>query len=254
MRTEWVGRNSQKDKLRKDIWTKLKETGIAIGDPFNEIPNFVGAEEAAARLRELDIWKKATVVKCNPDHAQIPVRRMALEDGKILYMAVPQLVDEKCFVELTKEALAEKGKLPSDAETWEAALKLGKKIAFEDMTHIDIAVVGCVAVTIEGARIGKGGGFADLEFGILRYYHLIDEATEILTTVHDEVIVELSEIPLQEHDTFLNYIITPSAVHKVDVKRPQPEGIHWESVQDDQLQEIPILLKLKKMQPQSGRS
>lgn len=248
MRTEWVGRNSQKDNLRKEIWTRLKETGIAVGDPFNEIPNYVGADEAAARLREMDMWKKAKVVKCNPDHAQIPVRRMALEDGKTLYMAVPQLVDEKCFVELTAKSLAAKGKTPSDAETWEGALELGKQVAFEEMMHIDIAVVGCVAVTLEGARIGKGGGFADLEFGVLRYYQLIDESTEIITTVHDMAIVDLEEIPLQDHDTFLNYIITPTTVYMIDIHRTQPEGIHWESVQEDQLLEIPILRKLKELQ------
>ena len=248
MRTEWVGRNTQKDNLRRDMWTKLKETGIAVGDPFNEIPNFIGADQAAARLQRMDIWKRAKVVKCNPDHAQIPVRRMALEDGKLLYMAVPQLVDEKCFVELTVESLAAKGKTPADAETWEGALEYGKQVTFEQMVHIDIAVVGCVAVTLEGARIGKGGGFADLEFGVLRHYRLIDDHTTIITTVHDMVIVDVEDIPLQDHDTFLHYIITPTATHTITMTRPQPGGIHWESVQEDQLEEIPILQKLKKLQ------
>lgn len=247
MRTEWVGRNPKKDSLRKQIWTMLKETGIAVDDPFNEIPNFVGAEAAAANLRKMEIWKRARVVKCNPDHAQIPVRRMALEDGKLLYMAVPQLVDEMCFVEVTAESLENIGKKATDAETWEGALKYGRPVSFEEMVHIDLAVVGCVAVTLEGSRIGKGGGFADLEFGILRHYKLVDKDTSILTTVPDEVIVDLALIPLQEHDTFLNYIITPKAVYPIDNKRQQPSGIHWESVQPDQLEEIPILKKLQKL-------
>jgi len=246
MRTEWVGRNPQKDNLRNQIWTMLKDTGIAVGNPFNEIPNFVHAEQAAGNLRNMDVYKKAKVVKCNPDDAQIPIRRMALEDGKLLYMAVPQLVEEKCFVELTAETLRKIGKTPSDAATWEAALQLGRLVSFEEMQYIDIAVVGCVAVTLEGGRIGKGGGFADLEFGILRHFKLIDQETVILTTVPDEVIVDSSLIPLQDHDTFLNYIITPKAVYPTQATKPQPRGINWDDVQADQLEEIPILRALKK--------
>lgn len=252
MRTEWVGRNVDKDRLRNEIWTKLSEQNVAIGSPFNEIPNFVGSEEAASLLRQSSLWKNAKVVKCNPDNAQIPVRRMAIEDGKILYMAVPQLTDERCFVEITKESLEAKGKGAKDAETWQLGMENGSLLYFEEMQHIDIAVVGCVAVTKEGSRIGKGGGFADLEFGALRYYNLIDDSTAILTTVHDYSVVANNRIPIQKHDTFLNYIYTPTTFYKVETKRKQPSGIEWEMVQEDQLNEIPILRKLKELQLGKG--
>lgn len=245
MRTEWSGRNPNKDALRNQIWNMLVEENIAIGEPHNEIPNFIGADNAAERLSNLELWKMATVIKCNPDDAQIPVRLKALEDNKVLYMAVPQLTDEKCFVELNREDLLSRGVKLGDAASWQGGMKFGRLIAFEDMQPIDIAVVGCVAVTRQGARIGKGGGFADLEFGVLRHYELINSATTIVTTVHDVSLVDDELVPIQKHDTFLNYIVTPKKVVQTKTEYSQPSGIDWDSVQPDQLDEIPILKKLQ---------
>ncbi len=245
MRTEWAGRNPTKDSLRNHIWDMLVTEKISIGDPHNEIPSFINADIAAERLSSLEIWKIAKVVKCNPDDAQIPVRLKALEDGKVLYMAVPQLVDEQCFVELNRHDLLNRGVKLEDASDWKGGLKYGHLIPFEEMQSIDIAVVGCVAVTRQGARIGKGGGFADLEFGILRYFQLIREDTSIVTTVHDKVILDDELIPLQTHDTFLTHIVTPEKVLEIEAERSQPAGILWDYVQADQLAEIPILRKLQ---------
>lgn len=36
-----------------------------------------------------------------------------------------------------------------------------------------------------GWRIGKGEGFADLEYGMMRCIGAVDENTPIITTVHD---------------------------------------------------------------------
>jgi 5-formyltetrahydrofolate cyclo-ligase len=57
--------------------------------PFDRIPNFGGADVAPKRLSELDEWRRARVVKCNPDAPQIPVRLRALYDGKLLFSPVP---------------------------------------------------------------------------------------------------------------------------------------------------------------------
>jgi hypothetical protein len=41
-------------------------------------------------------------------------------------------------------------------------------VALDEMSPIDLVVVGCVAVARDGGRTGKGAGFADLELGLLR--------------------------------------------------------------------------------------
>jgi 5-formyltetrahydrofolate cyclo-ligase len=40
----------------------------------------------------------ARVVKSNPDAPQLPIRAQALADGKLLYMAVPRLTDQRPFI------------------------------------------------------------------------------------------------------------------------------------------------------------
>ncbi|GLZ51936.1 5-formyltetrahydrofolate cyclo-ligase [Actinomycetospora sp. NBRC 106378] len=84
-----------KQELREQVWARLSEEKQArFPGARNRIPNFVGAEKAAERLRETDVWRNARTLKCNPDSAQWPVRQRALEDGKTVYMAVPRLAEE----------------------------------------------------------------------------------------------------------------------------------------------------------------
>ena len=47
------------------------------------IPNFAGAKLAAEKLASHRAWKRARVVKANPDSPQTHGRRLALEDGKL---------------------------------------------------------------------------------------------------------------------------------------------------------------------------
>ena len=46
-------------------------------------------------------------------------------------------------------------------------------------------VIGSVAVSKDGYRIGRGNGYVDLDFGILVHAGLITKDTIIVTTVHD---------------------------------------------------------------------
>ena len=39
----------------------------------------------------------------------------------------------------------------------------GVPTSVEDLGHVDLVVCGTVAVNREGVRVGKGGGFSDLE-------------------------------------------------------------------------------------------
>lgn len=241
----WSGRNSQKDALRQRIWTSLVEQNVAIGDPFQSIPDFVGSDQAAQLLATLPLWKTSKVMMCSPDVPQIPVRLQALKDGMIVYMAVPKLVDDRCFVELIASDILSKGMTLEEAATWEGALKVGKYIAFEEMVPVDITVTGCVAVTRSGGRTGKGAGFADLEYALMRRYKLITDKTPIITTVHPLMIVDKSELPLQVHDTSLTMLVTPSEIIETEVDRAQPM-INWALVQPDQIEAIPILRRLMK--------
>jgi hypothetical protein len=55
------------------------------------IPNFAGAEVAAARLFNIEPWKSATTIKLNPDSPQRPLRAEALRRGITVFIATPRL-------------------------------------------------------------------------------------------------------------------------------------------------------------------
>jgi hypothetical protein len=105
----WAGRNGAKDAARADVWARLIDLGVNVGPVVDNIPNFAGADMAAKRLSELEEWKRARVVKCNPDAAQIPVRLRALYDGKLLFAPVPYLTKSVSYRRIDPDRLAAKG-------------------------------------------------------------------------------------------------------------------------------------------------
>ncbi|MEA5467134.1 5-formyltetrahydrofolate cyclo-ligase [Leptothoe sp. PORK10 BA2] len=237
----WSGRHPGKDILRQRIWSTLKAHQVVHGDPMGHIPNFLGADVAADRLAETALWQRAQVIKCNPDSPHRAVRLRALADGKVLYMAVPRLSRNQCFVELTAAALEVKRVALQDATTMGGAMNHGRLVAFGEMQSIDLVVVGCVAVSNDGGRTGKGAGFADLELAMLRDYGLIAEHTPIVTTVHDLQIVDPAELPMQDHDWGLDLVVTPTRSVVTDNIHPKPTGLDWDTIQPDQMAKIPIL-------------
>ncbi|MBD2313888.1 5-formyltetrahydrofolate cyclo-ligase [Desertifilum sp. FACHB-1129] len=242
----WGGYHPQKDRLRGEIWQRLKQEGVAVGDPVDRIPNFVGAGEAAVRLASLDVWQQAKTVKCNPDSPQIPVRLRALQEGKRLYMAVPRLTDARCFVELTAEGLQEKQIPLEQVAIAHHALSYGRLVSFAQMQPIDLAVVGCVAVARNGGRTGKGAGFADLELAMLRMLGLVQATTPIVTTVHPLQIVADERLPMLPHDWLLNWVVTAQDAIAISPTRPQPTGLDWDTIRPEQYQRIPILQQLRR--------
>ena len=253
MKTDWIGYHHDKDKLRTEIWSLLKQQAASVGDSFGHIPNFVGAEMAAEKLAALPIWQQAKTIKCNPDSPQIPVRMRALQDGKRLYMAVPRLTDDRCFVELTAEDLQRQSVSIAESAIARKALTCGKLVSFEEMEPIDLVIIGCVAAGRSGGRTGKGAGFADLELAMLTEFGLVEIDTPIVTTVHSLQVVEDSRLPMQVHDWALNWIITAEEVIKTNTIYPRPTGLNWDSIRPEQLEKIPILRKLNESRRCEGR-
>src|SRR5439155_18174164 len=94
--------------LREEVWAAPTAARVArFPGADGRIPNFVGAEAAAQRLRETPAWRRARTLKSNPDSAQLPVRQRALEDGKTVYMAVPRLAEPDPFFLLDPAHLAD---------------------------------------------------------------------------------------------------------------------------------------------------
>lgn len=230
-----------KQEIRETVW-RLLEVHRAARFPGakGRIPNFVGAERSALALGSLAVWKRAQVVKINPDAPQIPVRRMALKEGKIVYVAVPQLRAEACFIELNPARL---GKNLLKASTIKGAERHGRHVRVEEVRPLDLIVCGSVAVTGKGTRVGKGGGFSDLEFGLLREAGRVTGRTPILTTVHPLQIVPY-ETEMLPHDIPVDWIVTPEGSLRCGTGYPKPRGIYWEFLDEEKITAIPVLARL----------
>ena len=232
----------KKNEIRKMIWKEMWRRGISrFPPPFGRIPNFIGAEDAANLLRTLPEWKNAEVIFCNPDSPQHAVRAYALIDGKTLIMATPRL--KKGFLLLDPKKLRHVS--PWKATTIRGAFQYGRILDLLEIPEIDLKVCGSVAVDLEGRRIGKGHGYSEIEWGILRELKRVSETTPVVTTVHD--IQVLNEVPSEPHDVPVDIIVTCTRVIRVERKIEKPRGIFWELVDEKMLEEIPILRVLKKM-------
>jgi 5-formyltetrahydrofolate cyclo-ligase len=230
-----------KQALRERVWDDLDESGEARFPfpPHGRIPNFAGADDAAAAVADLQEWQDAAALKANPDAPQLPVRRRALAADKRVYMAVPRLASERPFRELAPERLRENGVDTNDAATIGGSEEHGDPVCPGEMTPVDAVVVGSVAVTEDGARVGKGEGYSDLEFALLREFGLADDETATITTVHERQVVE-EDVPVGAHDVPLDVVVTPERTVRTDAGGT-PDGIDWDAVTDEQLAEIPVL-------------
>ena len=232
-----------KPHVRESVWNLLEQSGVVHGNNVHDkIPDFYGSIEAAQRVFGLDIWKSASTIKSNPDKAQQPLRQKALEDGKLLYMAVPRLKDERCFVELNPRDLKT---APAQASTISGAFKAGRLVYVEEMTQVDLVISGSVAVNLLGIRIGKGGGFADLEYGLALEAGVVESHTPVITTVHSLQVLD-EELPRSPHDVPIDYIFTPEETMHCLGDLPRPVGIYWENLDDEKISEIPVLQMLRR--------
>jgi 5-formyltetrahydrofolate cyclo-ligase len=113
----------------------------------------------------------------------------------------------------------------------------------DEVTPVNLVVMGCVAAGQDGARLGKGGGFADLEFALATAAGLIGPHTVSVTTVHELQVRSAGIIPLTGHDVLVDFIVTPDRI--IDCRPghgPRPAaGICWEDLTEEKIAAIPLL-------------
>jgi 5-formyltetrahydrofolate cyclo-ligase len=227
-----------KAAARDRVWREMEIRGIArFPGATGRIPNFVGAERAALHLQGLRAWKEARTIKVSPDAAQLPVRRMALREGKVVYMAVPRLRSLECFLELDPAHL---GKQLLQAASIRGAERLGRPVGIETLPPIDLIVCGAVAVNARGARVGKGGGFSDLEYGLLAEAGQVGPRTLIVTTVHPVQILA-EAIEMRPHDIAVDVVVTPDGRMTLRPAFARPCGLYREALCPEKIAEVPVI-------------
>ncbi|UJW59346.1 5-formyltetrahydrofolate cyclo-ligase [Bacillus sp. A116_S68] len=225
-----------KQAVREHIWEKMMNEKVG-RFPFplkGRIPNFKGAEKAASLVFQLDVYKAAHVVKVNPDSPQLPIRAQVIKDGKTLLVPTPRLKDG--FIQVKPE------NVPPGEEKKAASLKhihqYGHVTPLHELPTVDLLFAGSVAVHPDGRRIGKGEGYADREYAILR--ELGHPPMPVIGTINSVQLVN-DDFSTDDFDLTLDYIVTEDKVLETGATDSKPSGIKWELVTDEEREAMPVL-------------
>ncbi|XP_074406881.1 methenyltetrahydrofolate synthase domain-containing protein isoform X3 [Zonotrichia albicollis] len=204
-----------KGDIREEVWEHLEASGLAdFPRPVRgRIPNFKGSLQACCSLRELEVFSRAREVKVDPDKPLEGARLAALQG--VRDFSVP--------------------------------------VGLYSKAQVDLVVVGSVAVSEKGWRIGKGEGYADMEYAMMVSMGAVQEDTPVVTIVHDCQVLDIAEELLGDHDLTVDYILTPTRTIQTHCKRPKPRGIMWHKVSSEMLGKIPILKTLRWREKQAGK-
>jgi 5-formyltetrahydrofolate cyclo-ligase len=178
-------------------------------------------------------------IKVNPDSPQRWVRKLALERGITVITPTPRL--KGAFRRLDPQRIPKAHY--AAAATLKRAGAWGEDVALEALPNIDLVVMGSVAVTRGGRRLGKGHGYADLEYAMLR--ELGNPPVPVVTTVHGLQI--LAGFPTEAHDLPVSLIATPDELIEVNRPPAPPAGIDWSLLPPQALEEMPLLDELKRL-------
>lgn len=239
--------------IRQKVWDYIEHNNLAdFPRPVHHrIPNFKGAAQACERLTTLQDFQSAKIVKINPDTPQKNARLLTLQANKTLLVPTPRL-RTGLFNQITPPPGASKEVLRI-CSTSQGVKDFSVPLGLDSAVKVDLVVVGSVAVSEKGWRIGKGEGFADMEYAMMVAMGAVTEQTVVVTVVHDCQVLDIPEDLLEEHDLTVDYILTPNRVIKTNCTRPKPSGIIWSKISREMMSKIPILRRLQNMERRAGK-
>ncbi len=92
-------------------------------------------------------------------------------------------------------------------------MRYGREVKLEELNlKVDIFLQGCVAVDKKGNRIGKGSGFGDKEYRLLKEMGLLSDDCLYVVVAHPiQIFDDLSHL-MDKHDVKADVILTPDEV------------------------------------------
>ncbi|XP_006926801.1 methenyltetrahydrofolate synthase domain-containing protein isoform X2 [Pteropus alecto] len=242
-----------KQDIREQIWDYMESQNLAdFPRPVHHrIPNFKGAPHAAEHFPRLQAFKVARTIKVNPDAPQKNARFFVLDSKKTLLVPTPRL-RTGLFNRITPPPGATKDMLRKCA-TSEGVKNYSVPVGLDSRVLVDLVVVGSVAVSEKGWRLGKGEGYADLEYAMMVSMGAVSQETPVVTIVHDCQVIDIPEALLEDHDLTVDYILTPTRVIATGCERPKPTGITWSKISCEVMGKIPVLRSLRYREKQMGK-
>ncbi|XP_022438688.1 methenyltetrahydrofolate synthase domain-containing protein isoform X3 [Delphinapterus leucas] len=229
-----------KQDIREQIWDYMEAQNLAdFPRPVHHrIPNFKA-------------FKMARTIKVNPDAPQKNARFFVLNSKKTLLVPTPRL-RTGLFNKITPPPGATKDILRKCA-TSQGVRNYSTPVGLDSRVLVDLVVVGSVAVSEKGWRIGKGEGYADLEYAMMVSMGAVSQGTPVVTIVHDCQVVDIPETLLEDHDLTVDYILTPTRAITTGCERPKPTGIVWPKISCEMMGKMPVLRSLHCREEQAGK-
>ena len=88
----------------------------------------------------------------------------------------------------------------------------GEAMGAESLQEADLIVIPALAVSVDGARLGQGGGWYD------RALMHRSPGVPVVAVIFDDEVLDSGEIPTEAHDVPINAIITPTRMIATDVR------------------------------------
>lgn len=239
---------SIRNEQRREVWTDLRD----VAEPDSRfawdfgsfIADYEGSDDNADRLLNLGTEHSVDEWFVTPDNNLDALRKRLIEDDVPFVM--PTYGIRRGFLQLESQNLSD-GK-SEFASTLDGMNRFAEQLPLEELEEssrtFDCLVTGASFVTTDGLRMGKGHGYFDLEWAMLREVGAVDEDTLVVAAAHDVQVLE-DEVDrdemAEEHDTIVDYIATPTRTIAVDSTPPKPSGIHWNLLEREEIESIPPL-------------
>jgi len=244
---------SIRNEVRERVWSQLRE--VARPDSrfawdFGEfIADYEGSDAGADRLLELADDRDCGTWLVTPDNNLDPLRERLIE--RSIPFLMPTYGIRRGFLSLDPADVPD-GQA-AFAATLDGMTRFADRVPLEtleaDHPPLDIMVTGASFVTPDGLRMGKGHGFFDLEWAMLRRVGLATADTLVVAAVHDVQLLPEADAPsgmVADHDTVVDHVVTPTRTHRVEGERRKPSGIHWPLLTEAEIRSIPPLETLWK--------
>lgn len=199
--------NSGEEKIisRKKIQNKTK----------NLLYNNKISGEIQNHLIQLKEYKRAQILLCyaamNDEISTDKIMEQAFKDGK--KVALPRIADKK---KMEFFYICDKN-IPQQLEKGSYEIKEPKtsleKLDRREIDNTVIVIVPGRAFTTEGIRLGRGKGYYDRYFKQFLTVHT--KCPVFVGLCSDEQI--LTHIPKEEHDLYMDYIITETNVYRRNI-------------------------------------
>ncbi|XP_063168984.1 methenyltetrahydrofolate synthase domain-containing protein [Candoia aspera] len=250
---EQMGSSVSKWDIRNKIWDYMETNNLAdFPRPVqHRIPNFKGSLQTGMSIKTWEVFDQAREVKVDPDKPLEGIRLSVLQARKTLLVPTPRL-RTGLFNRIVPPPGATKETLRKCA-TSQGVRDYSAPVGLDAKVHVDLIVVGSVAVSEKGWRIGKGEGFADMEYAMMVSMGAIGQDTVVVTAVHDCQVVDIQEQLLDDHDLTVDYILTPTRIIRTECKQPKPWGIMWYKISHETLKKIPVLKSLHCKEKREGK-